>query len=71
MSDRERHVFDMRFRRAVNAYDRFAQSLRDVADCWMDDEYPDDWGVRVQQVMAQADGAPRIRRRTQQQAPAC
>ena len=52
MSDRERHVFDMRFRRAVNAYDRFAQSLRDVADCWLDDEYPDDWGVRVQQVMA-------------------
>lgn len=52
MSDRERHVFDMRFRRAVNAYDRFEQALGRVAGCWDDDEYPDDWGVMVQQVMA-------------------
>lgn len=52
MSDRERHVFDMRFRRAVNAYDRFEQALGRVAGCWDEDEYPDDWGVMVQQVMA-------------------
>ena len=52
MSDRERHVFDMRFRRAVNAYDRFALALRDVSECWQDDEYPEDWGIMVQQVMA-------------------
>ena len=52
MSDRERHVFDMRFRRAVNAYDRFEQALGRIAECWDDDEYPEDWGVMVQQVMA-------------------
>lgn len=52
MSDRERHAFDMRFRRAINAYDRFEQALGRVAECWDDDEYPDDWGVMVQQVMA-------------------
>ena len=52
MSDRERHVFDMRFRRAINAYDRFEQALGRIAECWDDDEYPDDWGVMVQQVMA-------------------
>lgn len=52
MSDRERHVFDMRFRRAINAYDRFEQALGRVAECWDDDEYPEDWGVMVQQVMA-------------------
>ena len=52
MSDRERHVFDMRFRRAINAYDRFEQALGRIAECWNDDEYPEDWGVTVQQVMA-------------------
>ena len=52
MSDRERHVFDMRFRRAVNAYDRFEQALGRIAECWDEDEYPEDWGVMVQQVMA-------------------
>ncbi len=52
MSDRERRIFDSRFRRATIAYDDFDQSLREIAKARAEGNYPQDWGLRVRRTMA-------------------
>lgn len=51
-ADKNRRVFDARFRRATIANDDFDQSLRIIAGAYQAGEIPADWGVQVRQTMA-------------------
>ena len=51
-ADKNRRIFDARFRRATIANDDFDQSLRIIAGAYQSGEIPADWGVQVRQTMA-------------------
>lgn len=51
MSEKEMRVFDVSFRRAALAYNRFDDSVRTIASYRQSGSFPSDWGNHVRDVM--------------------